>query len=237
MTTTRSIGAMPCSAIAADMLGIVAHRRAGRRGPWGEASSPGRPSSRESRSGRECRAPRRPARAAWPRCRRSRRARHRAARGRRRARRGRSCRKAKSSARRTGTRSVIRRSFLISWCGGTASRFRRRAPKLRRRPPAGACGCGWPRPSIHRLSSIVSIAAAAAEIPRRRAARAQDRAHAVGGRGRPRLPGARWKRTAKAADSRIFLRPLAISWSSPRNSLPSLPSIRLRWWIRPKART
>ena len=48
-------------------------------------------------------------------------------------------------------------------------------------------------------------------------------------------PGARWKRMANGADSLILLRPRGISRSSPRNSLPSLPSVRRRWWIEAEA--
>ena len=79
---------------------------------------------------------------------------------------------------------------MLSWRGGTASRFRRRRRTLRRRstscmrrrgPAVAVDPRGFPRSS--------SIAAAAAEIPRRRAGRAQDRAHAVGGRRSPRPRG------------------------------------------------
>ena len=85
----------------------------------------------------------------------------------------------------TGTRSVIRISFVsFSSNGGTARPISppiaddfARDHQLSRR-------IGWPRPSIIRLSSIAQLRAAAAEVPRRRAGRAEDRAHAVGGDGR-----------------------------------------------------
>ena len=79
------------------------------------------------------------ARAARRRCRRSRPARRRAAPGRRPARRGRSCRTGKSApgGPAPGRSSIV---LLISSSGGTARRFRRPAPKLRRRSPAGCVG-------------------------------------------------------------------------------------------------
>ena len=127
-----------------------------------------------------------------------------------------------------------RHSFSISWCGGTASRFRRPCrnfaddDQLRRAAAAarGRRSTGFPRSS--------------ALPPRQRKfhggapRRAQDRAHPVGGRWSPRPRARGGSGPRRRPNSRIFLRPLAISWSAPRSSLPSLPSIRLRLWIRPK---
>ena len=57
-------------------------------------------------------------------------------------------------------------------------------PKFRRRPPAASSAAAGRAPSIHRLSSVVSIAPRQRKFHGGAPLRAQDRAHAVGGDGR-----------------------------------------------------